>query len=207
MTEKDFYNFSKLLSAVFSVYQKTITTDVMTVWWGALKHIEFSAIREALSAHIQNPDNGQFLPKPADVIRLLGGTTTDRAKIAWTKVDKAVRTIGTYRDVAFDDPIIHKVIEDMGGWIWFGKQEDREWPFVENNFVTRYRSYVISGVDTYPSVLIGAANMYNIRNGSELHPTYLFGDTEKARLVITNASKATQNKVYEIVNSLLPEAA
>lgn len=201
MNKSDFDSFSKIISSIGDMYGKTVSDMALSIWWNALNHLELSAIREALSAHIRNPDNGQFMPKPADVIRLLGGTTTDQANIAWSKVDKAVKTIGAYRDIAFDDPIIHKVIEEMGGWHQLGQRDDREWGIIENRFITRYRSYIIFGVDTYPGILIGTSNMYNMRNGYDLCPTYLFGDPEKARLTIANAKQAEQTT--HLVASLL----
>jgi hypothetical protein len=88
-----------------------------------------------------NPDNGQFIPKPADLVKLMQGSTADSAMQAWTKLDFAVRCVGVYASVSFDDPIINVVINDMGGWVKFGTKSVDEWPFVSNEFVKRYRAY------------------------------------------------------------------
>jgi len=76
--------------------------------------------------HLMNPDTGQFLPKPADIVRMLGGRTLDRALMAWAKVDKAVRQIGTYESVVFDDALIHRVLHEMGGWVGMGQKTENE---------------------------------------------------------------------------------
>lgn len=34
--------------------------------------------------------------------------------VAWNKVDKAVRQVGAWTSVMFDDALIHRVISDMG---------------------------------------------------------------------------------------------
>jgi len=81
------------------------------------------------------------MPKVADVIKMLQGSTQDSALTAWAKVDKAVRSIGTQMSVAFDDPLIHKVIQDMGGWLGLGQRQEAEWPFVAKEFETRYRGF------------------------------------------------------------------
>lgn len=189
MKQSDFDSFSQLISSVGDYYGKPVSDLSLSIWWNTLKSFDLIAVREALSAHVQHPDNGQFMPKAADVVRLLGGTTTDRAMLAWSKVDKAIRTIGTYRDVAFDDAIIHRVIAEMGGWIGFGTKTEDELPFVAKEFQTRYRSYVVSGVEEYPSVLTGIANMHNIRNGLKALPAVLFGDSEKAKQVTEKAKQ------------------
>ena len=46
------------------------------------------------------------MPKPADIRRVLGGTTADAAALAWAKVIRAVHAVGAYSTVAFDDPFI-----------------------------------------------------------------------------------------------------
>ena len=51
----------------------------------------------------------------ADILRMMQGTSLDSALSAWAKVDKAVRRVGTYETIVFDDEIIHRVIHDMSG--------------------------------------------------------------------------------------------
>jgi hypothetical protein len=95
-------------------------------------------------------------------VKLIGGTTIDTALEAWSAVDNAVRTVGTYRSVAFADPIIHKVIQDMGGWVALGNKKEDEWPFVAKEFQTRYRGIKTTGqpVDA-PAQLTGIAAQQN----------------------------------------------
>ena len=185
MTQDDFEKFEDLLSGVGEIYGKTLSEFALSLWWGALKNYDLAAIRNALHRHVVNPDNGQFMPKPADVVRMIGGTSTDSAMIAWTKVDKAVRQVGTWQDVVFDDPLIHRVIDDMGGWIEFGKKTEDEWPFVAKEFETRYRGYASRGITPeYKGVLTGIANANNSRHGFDCGKPVLIGDPEKARRVI-----------------------
>lgn len=185
MTQDDFEKFEDLLSGVGEIYGKTLSEFALSLWWGALKNYDLAAIRNALHRHVVNPDNGQYMPKPADVVWMIGGTSTDSAMIAWTKVDKAVRQVGTWQDVVFDDPLIHRVIDDMGGWIEFGKKTEDEWPFVAKEFETRYRGYASRGITPeYKGVLTGIANANNSRHGFDCGKPVLIGDPEKARRVI-----------------------
>jgi hypothetical protein len=125
------------------------------------------------------------MPKIADVSKMLGGTSNDRAQTAWAKVDKAVRHVGTYRSVVFDDPIIHRVITEMGGWISIGTKTDNEWPFVAKEFETRYRGYSMRGErPEYQPVLIGISDAHNSKEGFKTEQPMLIGDAEKAQEVM-----------------------
>lgn len=141
MKPHEIKEFTELLAGVHEFYGKQMSEFATDVWIQAMGGYDLAAIRDALGRHAMNPDSGQFMPKPADVVRMIDGGTADSALVAWSKFDKAVRSVGPYMSVAFDDPIIHRVIEDMGGWTGFDKKTEDEWPFLRNEFTTRYRGY------------------------------------------------------------------
>jgi hypothetical protein len=113
--------FHKGLIGVMSFYGKDLSQFALDVWWSALKAYDLTAVTQAFNRWLMNPDRGQFPPKPADVLKMLGGGTQDQALVAWSKVDRAARSVGTYSSVVFDDPLIHRVISEMGGWIGIGR--------------------------------------------------------------------------------------
>ncbi len=133
--------FVEILAGVHEFYGKPMSGFAVEVWIKSMQGFDLTAIRDAFGRHAMNPESGQFLPKPADVVRMIDGGTADSALVAWSKFDRAVRSVGAYMSVVFDDPIIHRVIEDMGGWTGFATKQDDEWPFLRNEFVTRYRGY------------------------------------------------------------------
>lgn len=185
MQASDKKRFATLLSGVAEYYGKELSPGVISLYWQGLQQYDIGAVEKALWDHTQNPDNGQFMPKIADITRAMQGRTQDQAAIAWSKVDQAIRRIGTYQDVAFDDPIIHRVIADMGGWIWFGNQIEDEWPFVAKNFENRYRGYKLRGeTPEYQPVLIGLANAHNQQEGFRNNPPILIGNQSSAKLVM-----------------------
>lgn len=194
MQSNEFERFKLVLAKTFALYDKPLTDVLLEVWWESLRAYELQEVTRALSAHIRNPDNGQFLPKPADVIRALRGTSANTAQSAWTKVEGAIRKIGPYRSVAFDDPVIHRVIQDMGGWIKINKITNEELPFVQREFENRYRGFSATGeIPDYPRTLTGIPEDYNkreaIRIGADLQEkTVLIGDAGKAELVIHGGS-------------------
>lgn len=192
MTPADYPEFVKIISALSEMYGKAKPSDVViALWWQALKDFELPAIRKGLSMHVMNPDSGQFMPRPADVVKMLGGSTADNALLAWSKVSEAVRRIGSYDSVVFDDPIIHAVIYDMGGWVVVSMKGDDEWDFVRNEFVNRYRGYAIRGeTPSYPPVLIGIFETHNSKEGYKSQPPRLVGDPEKAKAVMSGGTKS-----------------
>jgi len=100
MIQSEFENFSTVLAAVGDLYSKPVGDFALTLWWNALKDYDLNAVKDALGRHVRNPDNGQFMPKPADVVRMMQGSTQDSAQAAWAKVDRAVRHVGPYQTVA-----------------------------------------------------------------------------------------------------------
>lgn len=174
----------ELLGGVYDFYGKKVTEFALGVWWQAMQRYDLAAVRDALGRHCMNPDTGQFLPRPADVVRMLEGGTLDSAQQAWTKVQDAVHSVGTYQSVCFDDPIINAVIGEMGGWIEQGQISLDELPFSQKQFEARYRAYKVrGGVQNYPRVLPGIFERDNAARGLEVELPVLIGDQARAKLV------------------------
>ena len=145
MQNSDRAEFLKVLTVVYTLYRAEFSEAVADFWWGVLQQYEIEALRGAFHRHTLNPDVGQFIPKPADIVRELGGTTQDKSLLAWAKVVQGVRRVGTHDSVAFDDPIIHRVLVDFGGWVWLGQQQEKELPFIEKRFRDAYRAWLQRG--------------------------------------------------------------
>lgn len=185
MRVDEFEEFREGIVGVMSFYGKDVSRFALDVWWNALKQYDLTAITTAFNRHLMNPDSGQFQPKPADIVKMLQGTTQDAALSAWAKVDKAVRHVGTYRSVVFDDPIIHVVLHDMGGWTALGQKTEEEWPFVAREFENRYRGFKARNeVPEYNRVLIGLSDAANQKNGFKQQPPILVGNEAKAKQVM-----------------------
>jgi hypothetical protein len=183
--QTDYARFLSILTGIADYYGKELSEGVISLYWQGLMQYDLPAVEKALWEHTQNPDNGQFMPKIADVCRGLQGRTQDQAALAWSKVDTAVRRIGTYSDVVFDDPIIHRVLADMGGWIKLGTHTDDDWPFVAKEFENRYRGYKLRGeVPEYQPVMTGIANAHNQKEGFRSQPPMLIGNEAKAKQVM-----------------------
>jgi hypothetical protein len=207
MQVDDFQKFHEGITGVMGFYGKSVSRFALDVWWAALKRYDLAAIVDAFNRHLANPDAGQFAPKPADIIRMLQGSTQDAALRSWAKVDFAVRQIGTYCDVAFDDALIHRVIQDMGGWIALGTKAEDEWPFVAKEFENRYRGFCSRGErPPYPAILAGIAAAHNKLKGFQSEKPVLIGNEQLARQVLSGGSDQPSLELKRM-NTDLDEAA
>lgn len=161
--------FAALFTGLADYYKQELSRTVLGLYWEGLRQYDYNAVEKACWAHTQNPDTGMWMPKIADIVKMVSGRTDDQAKVAWAKVDRAVRSSpGVYHSVAFDDPLIHRVLADMGGWTNMGTKSEDEWPFVAKEFETRYRAFRSRGeIPAYPPTLIGIAAAQNHAAGQQ----------------------------------------
>jgi len=183
--QNDFDAFADMMLLVAEQYSKKPSDGLIALYWQGLKGYDFQAVQDAVGRHLGNTDTGQYMPKIADIIRMMTGSTLDAALVAWAKVDRAVRTVGPYESVVFDDPLIHRVLHDMGGWCGLGSKTDDEWPFVAREFENRYRGFKSRNerVD-YPAKMIGIHEAHNAKEGHRVAFPTLIGDKAKAQEVL-----------------------
>lgn len=184
MQKSDYDNFVDTWTQAWDLYGKSLSPGAVMLAFNALMRYELKAITQALTAHVNDPDSGQFPPKPADVVRLIDGRKDDRAQAAWTKVEQTARRVGQYETVVFDDPIIHCVIQDMGGWIDLCMTAEDELPFKAREFEKRYQGYLLrGGVEDHAKKLTGRTDQTNQASG--------FGEQKQTPTLAGNAEKAT----------------
>ena len=188
MLNQDIPIFARLMTGIGEVYGKSFTMVVIDIYWNVLKDFKLEDVQAAVYRHIKNPDVGRFLPKPADIVMAIDGTSQNQALLAWTKVVSAIHRVGCYTSIAFDDALIHAVIEDMGGWWQICSIDTKQLPFVSKEFQERYRGYVIKKPIRYPRYFIGLIENRNNSFGYICDPPVLFGDKEKAKQIIATGS-------------------
>lgn len=189
MQQGDFQKFASAMTAVAELYGKQLSSGAVALWWQALERFEFAQVSRALHTHTQDPKDGQFMPKPADLIRHLEGTATDAAQLAWGKAYEAMQRVGAYTDVVFDDPVIHAVIDDLGGWPKVCRGETKDLSYLQHRFCESYQAYrnrAKSGAGLeYPRMLMGDRSPDDVFASKGLPPPKpaVVGDVEKAKLV------------------------
>jgi hypothetical protein len=193
-------NFGELVTSALAYYRQDCTPFTLAVWWEGCKPFSLEQVSKALTAHATDADRGQYAPKVADIVRILGGTSTDRAAMAWGKVYDAMCGIGAYTDVVFDDPAIHATVNDMGGWPKMCRTSMDDLSYLQHRFCESYRAYSGRQGFDYPRVLGGERSPDELYAKRGLPPPKpaVVGDVERARLVYKGgASKAIGMKILE----------
>ncbi len=175
--------FFQLLVEVGENYDRAISGAMGKLYWENLKTFEFEDLKHAFHAHCRHPDEGRFFPKIADIMRWLEGSPESRALMAWSFVESCTERVGHYQSVVFDDPLIHAVIEDMGGWIKLCEQPLSEMPFIALNFQKRYRAFLSYPPKRHPSYLVGLMEQENSHQGYKVKPPVFLGNQSKAEWV------------------------
>lgn len=197
MTQSDYKRFFHALTVLADYYGKALSEGSMLLYRQGLQGYEIEQIEKAIGIHVQNPDSGQWMPKIADIVRMIEGTTQDAAAIAWAKVMRAVGSVGQYQSLAFDDPIIHLVIGDLGSWPSLCQTSEEELPFLAKRFEISYRAYKRRSDDipVHPRYLVGVSEMQNAGQGFRSDPPRLVGDQEKARRVMLGGTDKARLQV------------
>jgi hypothetical protein len=197
MTEAEKPAFVDLITDALAFYRRDLSDFALSVWWQACQPFTMEQVRKALTAHTMDPEAGKFAPMPGDLVRVLQGTVTDRAMLAWGKVHDAMSSVGAWRNVVFDDPAIHAVIEDMGGWAKLARTETKDLGFVQHRFCESYKAYSGRGNFHYPALLGGDADPSWAWTAAGLKPPKpaVVGDVELARQVYLGGSNGGKTPI------------
>tara|TARA_R110002012_G_scaffold14850_3_gene60492 strand:+ start:1437 stop:2081 length:645 start_codon:yes stop_codon:yes gene_type:complete len=195
MTDNEYEHFEALWLYANEPFGKTPSDSATKIVFRALQKYSFGDIQRGIEKHMIDPDNGMFAPKPADVVRNVDGPKADRGIKALMKAEEAARQYGrNVTGICFDDPIIHRTIQDFGGWAKFYDHficSNPKRHFDEKEFLNRYDRYAKHGCESYPKLLRGDlthTQKLDVENGKE--KTILIGDKEKAKLTYENSEKS-----------------
>lgn len=180
------------LTAVAEIYSRPMSEGLLRIYMESLKEYTVDAICVAIKRHVKDPKAGQFFPKPADLLRWLTTDVDAQALEAWTRAERALFGIGQYVSVNFEDPVLHRVIDDMGGWPDWYDWPDKETPFKQKEFCERYVAGRRQGMLGAPAHLPGIVEIDNrgSRFAQFIKPPVLVGarGQQKALMGQTNRS-------------------
>lgn len=202
--------FAQLVTDVLAFYRQDTSPFALQVWWSACERFDFEQVSKALTKHAMDPDRGQFAPKPADMVRMLQGTSTDKAMLAWGKCLSAMERVGAYTDVVFDDPAIHAAVEDLGGWPKVCRTELKELSYLQHRFCEAHRAYTGRGTFDFPRRLAGdrSPDSEYARKGLSLPAPALVGDQDKAKAVYRSGAAAGKSLItFAPIETLMLELA
>ncbi len=162
MQEQDKSAFRDMMMAAGEVYGREITKPLLQMYFAALAPASIEQVQAAMMAHMQNPDSGQFFPKPADLIKQMTGTTKqqeaaieDRASLAWACIERDIRRIGSYGTLKLEDKQAMAAVKAMGGWQSICQTEISKMEWKRKEFIRMYETFERTPLEALPSSLPG----------------------------------------------------
>lgn len=208
MQETDKAAFAQLIAGVYAYHRIPVSTAIIGVYWRGCQRWSLEQVTAAIDALTQDAEAGKFVPKIGDMTRIMEGTTTDRAALAWGKALEAMSSVGAYQDVVFDDPAIHAAIEDLGGWPKVCRTSFDDLSYLQHRFCQSHRAYTGRGQFEYPRRLGGARDPDEAYAKLGISPPrpVLVGDPARCRQVFEGGSASGKTLVtFNAVGALLPQ--
>lgn len=167
-----------MLETISKMKNREMTAEIFKLWLAALNSYSFEEIKNAFNRYIQTE---RGMPEPVDILDILRGTAEDLALAALIKVENAMSRHGSYATVVFDDPVIHAVIDELGGWIRCCHVTESEFPWWKREFRERYKHHARYGLPPrLPATLTGIIDERNLPLGKQPQKPAVIGDYEKA---------------------------
>ena len=177
---RDESKFKEYLTALCEIHDKKISPLLASLYWKVLEPFTDEQCEKAFKSLIYE---SRFFPKPVEFIETIKGTTGDRATTAWLEVLETVARVGHYQSVRFDDPVIHAVIEAMGGWVRLAgdmKADEEKWK--QKEFERLYQVLSKNPRDNVPSYLPGLCEIQNAANGYDITSNPVMIGNERKQL-------------------------
>ena len=126
--------------------------------------------------------------------------------MAYAKVEKAFISVGVYSSLIFDDPVIHAVIDNLGGWIAYCNQPEDNVKWYRKDFEQRYQNFaplVAAGIFK-TSTMLGGLYAIDPQSSERARLPVFVGDKQKA-LAWMEAAKKEQALEISNAKKLLGE--
>lgn len=190
-------DFALLIAGVYAYHRQPCSDALIGMYWRGCQRWDMDQVRLAVDQLTYDAEAGKFPPKIGDLTRVLEGTHTDRAVIAWGKVHGAMSAVGAYSDVVFDDPAIHAAIEDLGGWVKVCRGETAELSYLQHRFCQAHKAYTGRGTFDYQRRLVGdrSPDLDYERKGLPLPCAAIVGDRALAKKVYDGGSAAAKTRI------------
>jgi hypothetical protein len=167
-----------------ALYEKHPESAVIEIYFRALEKFTIDEVEKGISKACSTC---KFFPKPVELIDCITGGTgslADKAMVEACRVLEAIKSVGTYTTVCFDDAVTQAVIiQQFGGWAKFGDMlvENEKW-FLKD-FAAAYQAFSRQNVRHY-GALPGISQGQNALTGVERdEKPVIIGDVEKAKVI------------------------
>lgn len=161
MTDQDRDRFEGMLLGLAEIFKEDLSNERVDLYYLALEDMDIEDIIQAGNILVRTT---KFFPKPVEFRESMAVNTDDMAAIAYAKFFKGCAHTPD-KTLVFDDPIIHAVIVNLGGW---NDELYDNWASIEKevwlrkDFERLYKTYAKMGVPANtPERLVGRTERHN----------------------------------------------
>jgi hypothetical protein len=162
MTAGDAPRFTAGLMALAELCETPMPETKLALYFKALADLSIEQVEAAVEI-LARTSCHYGMPKPVHIREAALGSPQDVAVLAWERVLTALRHHGGYVSVDFQDPIIHRVVEDLGGWVKLCDlpSDPKEQAYRMQDFMKLYRVYQVKLPGRAPDHLPGRCEIDN----------------------------------------------
>ena len=116
----EFEEFAKFFESILYAYYNNPQLEKTIIYYHVLKDYDLDVVKTAFMKIIKR---SKYFPTVSEVVKEIEKKRDirDMALIAYLKVINAMNRIGPYKSIIFDDPVIHLVVDALGGWAEISK--------------------------------------------------------------------------------------
>ncbi|WP_290925028.1 DUF6475 domain-containing protein [Halodesulfovibrio sp.] len=198
--------FAEGMKGMCELHNRAASKPMLKMYFFALAKFD---IEDVLRAFVEAVSATKFFPKPAEIIELIQGSPEDVAEFEASKVVNAVRRVGGYRSVAFDNPTTAAVIEyAFGGWAKFCCEFlDANEKWFRKEFCNTYAAFARRGVQHFGELAGRAA----ISNEGHCKPHQenlaLIGDAGRAQAALAAGQEQRKTQITMLVGETAKQLA
>jgi len=160
--------FKEVMIGLGEYYTKEITDALTKIYWYDLKPLTIDQFKFAASQHRLNPDNGQFFPKSADIVKIFTGNSKqqeqvldDTAQMQWLVILSEIRKTGSWGNLKIEDQQAMAAVKSLGGWKFICSQTQAQLVWLNKEFVAAYKNFERTPIEALPNKLAGRFEIEN----------------------------------------------
>ena len=183
------------VNIIQTITQKKFATEQIEVYYSLLKHLTVEQLKAGLERMFRARVYSN-IPMPAEIIEYCEDKKDieSQALLQREELKNAIYKISMYDSVAFSDPVQHKIIEALGGWIKAHTKTREELDnFFKFEYVKMYKAYSTKGTGQIPLVLTGMHDALN--NVADVKPKLVVGDSERYNRMCIEYSKRYNDRL------------
>lgn len=164
------------LLGLAELYDKQLGPAAIALYFRALSELDDAAWERAV---LRAAERCRFMPRPSELLELARDTSDgDRAIVAFGEAQRAVKQLGAYRSVDFEDKVINATIRGMGGWQRFCALEgDEAEIWGRKEFERQYLAFARALPAELAAHLAGVVELTNSGRGHAYPPPVLIAAT------------------------------